>query len=181
MIQQSQFGHGSASHLSAFSHLPAPCRQLNPPKSPLYRPAVLRSIERPIKRENSPLSPPVSSAASVNEEYVGYGEYKGGLDIRNAGYGYLAEDFGIAGLEEEGQVTGSPTRAHWKVLVPLGSFILPASKQIFPGNVANPKGSLPWRFRGGAVLISMVWAFCKNQGNFSYVFGLLPCVFFRDC
>jgi len=113
MIQPPQF---NAFPTSPLAHLPAPCRQLHPPKSPLYRPAVLRSIERPARRENSPLTPPTSSAASVDGDYVGDGEYKNGMDIRNAGYGYLGrEDYGIAGLEEEGKVTGPPGKGHWKV------------------------------------------------------------------
>ncbi|CAZ84336.1 unnamed protein product [Tuber melanosporum] len=116
MIQPPQFNAFPTSPFSNLAHLPAPCRQLHPPKSPLYRPAVLRSIERPVRRENSPLTPPTSSAASVNEEYVGDGEYKNGMDIRSAGYGgYLGgEDFGIVGLEEEGKVTGPPGKGHWK-------------------------------------------------------------------
>lgn len=119
MIQPPQFNAFPTSPFPNFTHLPAPCRQLHPPKSPLYRPAVLRSIERPARRENSPLTPPTSSAASVNEDYVGDGEYKNGMDIRNAGYGgYLGrEDYGIAGLEEEGKVTGPPGKGHWKVFI----------------------------------------------------------------
>lgn len=116
MIQPPQFNAFPTSPFSNFTHLPAPCRQLHPPKSLLYRPAVLRSIERPARGENSPLTPPASSATSVNEDYVGDGEYKNGMDIRNAGYGgYLGrEDHGIAGLEEEGKVTGPPGKGHWK-------------------------------------------------------------------
>lgn len=98
-------------------HVPAPCRQLHPPKVPLYRPAVLRSIERPIRAaRGDSLTPPASSAASVNEDYVSDVEYKTGVDFR--GFGYGNSGFNSADLgeieDDDVQVTAEPDRGHWK-------------------------------------------------------------------
>ncbi|KAL7275254.1 Zn finger protein [Rhizina undulata] len=95
-------------------HLPAPCRQLHPPKSPLYRPAVLRSTGRPLR---APPTSPASSAASVNEEYMnaGSGEYKNALGIVINRGGYSSGiDNDLIEEEETGRVTGPPDRGHWK-------------------------------------------------------------------
>ena len=96
--------------IGPFSYLPTPFRQLQPPKSPLYRPAVLRSIERPAKRDNSALTPPESPSSSGDRKSCA------GLAIKSGGrYGFFGEHFSSAGLLEEGKVTGRPTREHWKV------------------------------------------------------------------
>ncbi|KAL0635258.1 Zn finger protein [Maublancomyces gigas] len=108
----------NTSPTSPFSpHIPAPCRQLHPPKVPLYRPAVLRSIERPIRAAREPLTPPASSAASLNEVYIGDVEYKTGVDFRGFGYGNCAysnvTDLGEI-EDDDVQVTEEPDRGHWK-------------------------------------------------------------------
>lgn len=111
----------NTSPTSPFSpHIPAPCRQLHPPKVPLYRPAVLRSIERPIRAAREPLTPPASSAASLNEVYIGDVEYKTGVDFRGFGYGNCAysnvTDLGEI-EDDDVQVTEEPDRGHWKVFI----------------------------------------------------------------
>lgn len=118
-MQASQF---NASPTSLFPpHIPAPCRQLHPPKVPLYRPAVLRSIERPIKLAREPLTPPASSATSLNEVYIGDVEYKTGVDFRNFGYGNCGYGNNVADLgeieDDDVQVTEEPDRGHWKVFI----------------------------------------------------------------
>lgn len=115
----------NTSPTSLFSpHIPAPCRQLHPPKVPLYRPAVLRSIERPIRLAREPLTPPASSAASLNEVYIGDVEYKTGVDFRNFGYGNCAYG-NVADLgeieDDDVQVTEEPDRGHWKVFITIFS------------------------------------------------------------
>jgi hypothetical protein len=86
--------------------LPNQVRQLRPPKSPLYVPAVLRPTERPGRQ--GPLTPPKSlhgSLDSLNEAGFGGGTGRGGAPL-----------FDFALPEEElGEVTGPPNRDHWKV------------------------------------------------------------------
>lgn len=92
------------------AHLRAHSRQLRPPKSPMYVPAVLRPTEKPIKQ-----SPPKGNRLSC-------GTIDGGFDIDGpVGMG----DGIVPGLsrivteewneEVLGQVTGAPSRNHWKV------------------------------------------------------------------
>jgi len=97
------------------SHLPAHTRQLRPPKSPLYVPAVLRPTDPPRRlTRQSPLTPPQSShnsfdnlenARTLNRHSTG--------DSGKFGLGAITEaEWSTEGL---GKVTALPTREHWKV------------------------------------------------------------------
>jgi len=98
-------------------YLPLHTRQLRPPKSPLYVPAVLRPTERPVRQ--SPLTPPRSvhgSLDSLDGSEAGrtLSRRSTGESMKKAGLGRLVEDerTGESGLDA---VTGLPTREHWKV------------------------------------------------------------------
>lgn len=98
-------------------YLPLHTRQIRPPKSPLYVPAVLRPTERPVKQ--SPLTPPRSvhgSLDSLDGAEVGRTVSRRSTadSMKTAGLGRLVEDERIGG-NELGAVTGLPTREHWKV------------------------------------------------------------------
>ncbi len=87
--------------------LPNQVRQLRPPKSPLYVPAVLRPTERPPRQ--SPMTPPKSlhgSLDSLQEE---------NFDERMGAAPFDLATQGLIGEEELGVVTGSPKKDHWKV------------------------------------------------------------------
>ena len=92
-------------------------RQLRPPKAPLYVPAALRPTERP--QRSSPPTPPRSIHGSDNS--VDEGDMGESISRRST-----MEDNGISKLAENewmknehlGEVTGHPTRDHWKVSTP---------------------------------------------------------------
>jgi len=98
--------------------IPVPCRQLHPPKSPLYRPAVLRAIDH-ISSAHPPAGSSLLSTSlkSVTSADL-FGDFK-----REAAYGDDFEDaIGDDVCEEEddaGNVTGPPRRQHWKVCLSL--------------------------------------------------------------
>lgn len=76
-----------------------------------------------MRAAREPLTPPASSAASLNEDYINDVEYKTGVDFRNFGYGsvgYCPVDLGEIEDDDE-QVTEEPDRGHWKVFI---SFLL---------------------------------------------------------
>lgn len=96
------------------AHIPAHTRQLRPPKSPLYVPAVLRPTDPPKRfAKASPLTPPPSMHNSF-DDLEGARSMKrhstsgsGKLDL-----GAITEaEFGSEGF---GKVTALPTREHWK-------------------------------------------------------------------
>lgn len=94
--------------------IPVPCRQLHPPKSPLYRPAVLRAIDHiSSSRPTTGSSLLSTSPKSVTSADL-FGDFK-----REAEYNDDFEDaIGDDVCEEEedaGKVTGPPKRQHWKV------------------------------------------------------------------
>ena len=103
---------------SQLSYLPLHTRQLRPPKSPLYVPAVLRPTERPVRQ--SPLTPPRSvhgSLDSLDGAEAGRPLSRrstGDSMMKKAGIGRLVEG-GWTGESGVGAVTGVPTREHWKV------------------------------------------------------------------
>lgn len=106
---------------SQLPHLPLHTRQLRPPKSPLYVPAVLRPTERPIKQ--SPLTPPRSVHGSLDSlDGVEAGRMLSrrstAESMKKAGLSRLVEGE-RTGESETGTVTGLPTREHWKVSVQL--------------------------------------------------------------
>ncbi|KAH0537304.1 hypothetical protein FGG08_005894 [Glutinoglossum americanum] len=95
---------------------PTPTRQLRPPKSPLYRPAVLRPTERPWRQSpNSP--PPGSSVGSLSSTYSDDDRSLARVSTSDS-----AKTWGLGKVTEvewycdegSGEVTGLPTRAHWQ-------------------------------------------------------------------
>ncbi|PGH03197.1 hypothetical protein GX51_04232 [Blastomyces parvus] len=91
-------------------------RQLRPPKSPLYVPAVLRRTERPTKP--SPLTPPRSVHGSLDSlddqpENAGPITRSSTFESVKSAVSKRAEDEWLKD-ENLGEVTGSPTREHWK-------------------------------------------------------------------
>lgn len=100
---------------SVLHQLPLQSRQLRPPKSPLYVPAVLRPTERPLKQ--SPLTPP----KSLHGSWDSLQDDEAGRPISQQSAG-LVKDDALERVEEEwvggeglGEVTDLPTREHWKV------------------------------------------------------------------
>ncbi len=99
-------------------YLPLQNRQLRPPKAPLYVPAALRPTERPSKP--SPPTPPRSvhgSLDSLNDGETGETvSRRTTLESFSSGGGVskLAENEWMKN-EQLGEVTGLPTRDHWKV------------------------------------------------------------------
>ncbi|BCS18572.1 FYVE zinc finger domain-containing protein [Aspergillus puulaauensis] len=97
--------------------LPLQNRQLRPPKAPLYVPAALRPTERPSKP--SPPTPPRSvhgSLDSLNDGETGETvSRRTTLESFSSGGGIskLAENEWMKN-EQLGEVTGLPTRDHWK-------------------------------------------------------------------
>jgi len=94
--------------------IPVPCRQLHPPKSPLYRPAVLRAIDHISSSRPSTGSSLLSTSPKSVTSADLFGDFK-----REAEYDDDFEDaIGDDVCEEEedaGNVTGPPERQHWKV------------------------------------------------------------------
>ncbi|OJD09893.1 hypothetical protein ACJ73_10033 [Blastomyces percursus] len=91
-------------------------RQLRPPKSPLYVPAVLRPTERAAKP--SPLTPPRSIHGSLDSlddrpENAGPITRSSTFESVKSAVSKRAEDEWLKD-ENLGEVTGSPTREHWK-------------------------------------------------------------------
>ena len=90
-------------------HVPGQVRQLRPMKSPLYVPAALRPTERPHK--DTPMTPPKSLHGSLDSlENAG----QSNADGRKAPLDLVVENNWVAD-ENLGEVTGEPTREHWKV------------------------------------------------------------------
>lgn len=95
-------------------HLPAHTRQLRPPKSPLYVPAVLRPTDPPRRvLKQSPLTPPQSQDSSFEDlENARTLSRRSTGDSGKFGLGAITEaEWSTEGL---GKVTGPPTRDHWK-------------------------------------------------------------------
>jgi len=95
--------------------LPSQIRQIRPPKTPLYVPAVLRPTEYPSK--TSPPTPPKSLHGSF--ETLEDADLEAEIIRRATEEGrtpqeIVAEQGSWLGEEELGDVTGLPTRDHWK-------------------------------------------------------------------
>jgi hypothetical protein len=94
-------------------------RQLRPPKVPMYVPAVLRPTERP--HRPSPLTPPRSVHGST-DSLDGSGNKHLPASRTSTSDGKnkelseqaLQEQLSDLAVEEETEVTGPPTREHWK-------------------------------------------------------------------
>ncbi|KAF3481039.1 uncharacterized protein GIQ15_03798 [Arthroderma uncinatum] len=118
-------------------------RQLRPPKSPLYVPAALRRTERAPKQ--SPLTPPRSvhgsvdnlnsdaasnfaaNAAAVEPEPL---SRRSTVESTRSGVSRLAQDEWLRD-QNLGEVTGSPTREHWKADSASPSCDSPVCKSFF--------------------------------------------------
>ncbi|KAH8699183.1 hypothetical protein BGW36DRAFT_377427 [Talaromyces proteolyticus] len=102
---------------NATLHYPSQSRQIRPPKAPLYVPAVLRPTERPAKtssKDSSPITPPRSvhgSLDSLNEEPAPV-HRQTTINSTKSGPTKCSED--VMKDERLGEVTGVPTRDHWK-------------------------------------------------------------------
>lgn len=104
--------------------LPLQSRQLRPPKGPLYVPAALRPTERPQRSSSSssssssPPTPPRSGHGSLDSLNDGESNRpitrRSTIESRGSGISKLAEDEWMRN-EHLGEVTGLPTREHWKV------------------------------------------------------------------
>lgn len=134
-------GSPTSPHLaSANVLLPTQSRQIRPPKAPLYVPAVLRPTERPSRpqtstapttRDPSPITPPRSvhgSLDSLNEDPAPV-EYQANFQPKNT-VSKVAEDAWKKG-ERLGEVTGVPTRDHWKVSLSVFRFVLLSLSRLF--------------------------------------------------
>jgi hypothetical protein len=106
--------------------LPLQSRQLRPLKGPLYVPAALRPTERPQK--SSPPTPPRSVHGSLDslndEEPSTLVSRRSTMESSFSNtISKLAENEWMK-TEHLGQVTGLPTREHWKVSILFPSFLL---------------------------------------------------------
>ncbi|PSS22498.1 hypothetical protein M430DRAFT_98942 [Amorphotheca resinae ATCC 22711] len=93
--------------------LPSHTRQLRPPKSPLYIPAVLRPTDPPKRAAKSPLTPPASIHNSIDSlENARTHSRRLTGDSGKFDLGSITEtEYSTEGL---GKVTALPTREHWK-------------------------------------------------------------------
>jgi len=95
---------------TTLSQLHLQSRQLRPPKTPLYVPAVLRPTEKPVRH-----SPPKHGGRSHLE-----GDALGDIRSRHGPNGSIGSTISRIVSDEWnddalGAVTGPPTRNHWKV------------------------------------------------------------------
>lgn len=102
---------------ASLHQLPLQSRQLRPLKGPLYVPAALRPTERPQK--SSPITPPRSvhgSLDSLSEDHEPISR-RSTMESQSSGISQVAQHEWMK-TEELGEVTGQPTREHWKVSIP---------------------------------------------------------------
>jgi hypothetical protein len=95
--------------------LPLHNRQARPANVPLYVPAALRPTERPPK--SSPPTPPRSvhgSPGTLTDGGMSDSSRRSTMDANMSGITKMAEDQWMK-HEHLGEVTGLPTRDHWKV------------------------------------------------------------------
>ena len=105
----------SPRHSSLLPHLPSATRQLHPPKSPMYVPAVLRPTERPPRP--SSLTPPRSVHGSTDSLLGDHGSQPQNRPSAGNGKNESGSEQMLEGgntVEELREVTRIPTREHWK-------------------------------------------------------------------
>lgn len=92
-------------------HAPNPYKQLRPLKSPLYVPAALRPTEHFVTP--SPMTPPKSLHGSL-DNLKDHEPQIASPDVQDH---FNLEAFDPEWVQEEdlGEVTGPPTKDHWKV------------------------------------------------------------------
>jgi hypothetical protein len=91
--------------------VPSHVRQLRHPKSPLYVPAALRPTERPVRQ--SPMTPPKSLHGSLDS--LEQTDIDGRTSADGAPPFDLVMQQGFFPDEDLGEVTGPPSKDHWKV------------------------------------------------------------------
>ncbi|KAJ5746854.1 uncharacterized protein N7511_008550 [Penicillium nucicola] len=99
---------------ASLHQLPLQSRQLRPPKGPLYVPAALRPTERPQK--SSPMTPPRSvhgSLDSLSEDAAEPLSRRFTMESHTSNISKSAQHEWMKN-ESLGEVTGLPTREHWK-------------------------------------------------------------------
>ncbi|CZT51418.1 related to VPS27-vacuolar protein sorting-associated protein [Rhynchosporium secalis] len=99
------------------AHLAANNRQLRPPKSPLYVPAVLRPTDPPKRTaRQSPLTPPHSKDNSFDDsDPLRTLIRRSTGDSGKSGLGAIVEtEWSMEGLNGFEKVKGLPNRDHWK-------------------------------------------------------------------
>jgi len=89
-------------------HAPNPYKQLRPLKSPMYVPAVLR----PTEHFSTPITPPKSQHGSLDSLYNASSDAEQHAAQLQLDLDALGCDW--ANDEDLGDVTGPPTREHWK-------------------------------------------------------------------
>lgn len=105
-----------------------PVRQLHAPKSPLYRPAVLRPTEQPTR---PPSATPSTSPKSFHSSLSGESKQEHFVPRNPTVYNDIGSEHGeeddvfdvntiveSEDGEEGGRLTGPPTKGHWKVRGP---------------------------------------------------------------
>jgi hypothetical protein len=109
------------------SHLQFQTRQLRPQKSPMYVPAVLRPTEKPV-RQSPPKNKSIYGSPESAEEVEGSG--RSGEGIVPGLTRVVTEEWNEETL---GEVTGPPSRNHWKVrnFYFLLISLLPMSRPVF--------------------------------------------------
>jgi hypothetical protein len=90
--------------------LPLQSRQLHAPRNPLYRPAVLRAPDPPVRRQV--ISPPVSTPSSLHSS-TSSDDIKAFHRRNNDLCKVQQEEWAVE--DDFGKVTGPPRRDHWKV------------------------------------------------------------------
>ncbi|KAI9892730.1 MAG: hypothetical protein M1814_001150 [Vezdaea aestivalis] len=114
--------------------LPAHARQLNPPRTALYVPAVLRPTER--SNRQFPPTPPQSNNASVdNLDDLGSRQLARvstaeSTRSRKFGLGRVQEDDFVA-EEKWAKVTGPPSKDHWQPDTSTKSCTIPPCRKTF--------------------------------------------------
>lgn len=97
-----------------FPALPPQSKQLQAPRTPLYVPAALRVTERPTR--NSPPTPPKSLRASLDSSDDSLSEEVTRSTSADSQDAFASQfDHAWYQVEQLADVTGSPTRDHWKV------------------------------------------------------------------
>jgi hypothetical protein len=117
---------------ASLHQLPLQSRQLRPLKGPLYVPAALRPTERPVK--SSPITPPRSVHGSLDslEDSTEPISRRSTMESQSSEISQVAQHEWMK-TEDLGEVTGLPTREHWKVSISLFLFFCFPSSGTFIG------------------------------------------------
>ncbi|KAL1954086.1 hypothetical protein VTO42DRAFT_1774 [Malbranchea cinnamomea] len=124
-----------ASPIYSVLHSQPHSRQLRPPKGPLYVPAALRPTERMTRSKTASPSPPHSLQDDGSMDHSPQTPPAGlsrrsTADSARTGISKLAEDEWLR-MQNLGEVTGLPTREHWKADAASPSCDSPVCKSFF--------------------------------------------------